>query len=844
MRHIGPGVEPIGDAAARAARSDAAGGGRRPRRAGVPRRLSALALAMAVALVACSTSSEPGPTGAAAAEAAEAAGLERLTEGADEAPWAVRPGVEQITVTGAEPGEPLTLYGRRGRRLLTLRADDEGQAHFAYLPAEYREAQSGPDLDWADLGDPAAAGVVEPGRYVIRDDRASPPLATGVITVPGRDDVPDTALYDRQVLSAARVDVLGTPLPGSSLEEGFQYLEMRDGVRLSAMVRLPDPALYGAGPYPTVVEYSGYSPSNPGSEEAGARLARTFGYAAVSVNMRGTGCSGGVFDVFNPAQMADGYDVIEIVARQPWVLHGRVGMVGLSYSGITQLYTAATRPPHLAAVTAQSVIADPWLQAWPGGIFNSGFTHQWIKERDAAAAPGGDSWVTERIDAGDTTCAGHQALRAQNPDFGGFVRALDSYPASAAARDLRRLVGDIEAPVFISGAFQDEQTGPQFTALLDAFTSAPVVRANLWNGRHPDGYGPANLMRWFEFLEFYVAQRVPRLNPVVRALAPPVLAGQFHLRDIELEPDRFARFGDDHASALAAYEAEDPVRVIFESGIGENELGEQGGTFELGLDSWPTSDAEPVTWYLGDDERLTADKPGRRSDGDADRFRFDPAAGGATLFGGTGEYPLLDPVWTGAQWSRFGEGQELSYLTEPLTDDLVVAGPAVADLWVSSDAPDVDLQASISEVRPDGVEYLVTNGWLRVGHRTEDRRRTDGLEVVHRFTERSYRPLRGDEVVEARIDIPGFAHAFRAGSRVRLSIATPGRNHATWEFEPPDYGRDIPSIDVHRNRRQPSALLLSVVDGVRVPEVQPPPCPGLRGMACRPFVATENDPAP
>jgi predicted acyl esterase len=794
-----------------------------------------LALALVATLVACSGSSEANSA------AAESAALDGVLEGTDEAPWGVRAGVEQITVTGADPGEPLTLYGGRGRRLLTLLADDQGQAHFAYLPDEYREVQSGPDLDWTDLGDPTAARVVEHGRYVIRDDSASPVLATGVVTVPGRDEAPDTALYDRQVLTAARVDVLGNVLPGSSLEAGFQYLEMRDGVRLSAMVRLPDPALYGDGPYPTVVEYSGYSPSNPGSEEAGARLARTFGYATVSVNMRGTGCSGGVFDVFNPAQMADGYDVIEIVARQPWVLHGRVGMVGLSYSGITQLYTAATRPPHLAAVTAQSVIADPWLQAWPGGIFNSGFTHQWIKERDAAAAPGGDSWVTDRIESGDTACAGHQALRAQNPDFEGFVRALDSYPASAGARDLRRLVGDIEAPVFISGAFQDEQTGPQFTALLDAFSSAPVVRGDLWNGRHPDGYGPANLMRWFEFLELYVARRVPRLNPVVRALAPPVLAGQFQLRDIELEPDRFALFGDDLAATLAAYEAEAPVRVLFESGIGENEVGEQGGTFELGLDSWPTGDAEPMTWYLGDDERLGPDKPGRRSHGDADRFRFDPEAGAATLFGGTGDYPLLDPVWTDADWTRFARGRELSYLTEPLTDDLVVAGPAVADLWVSSDGPDVDLQASISEVRPDGVEYLVTTGWLRVGHRAEDRRRTEGLEVVHPFTERAYRPLTADDVVEARVDIPGFAHAFRAGSRVRLSIATPGRNHATWEFEPLDYGGDVPAIDIYRSRRQPSALVLAVIDGVRVPDVAPAPCPGLRGMACRPFVSTENE---
>ena len=157
---------------------------------------------------------------------------------------------------------------------------------------------------------------------------------------------------------------------------------------LSANVRFPDEAIYGPAPWPTVVEYSGYSPSNPASEEAGVRIARALGYATVSVNMRGTGCSGGVFDVFNPAQMADGYDTIEIVAAQDWVLGGQVGMVGLSYSGITQLYTAATNPPHLAGVTAQSVIADPWMQAWPGGIFNSGFTQQWIKERNAGRGPG------------------------------------------------------------------------------------------------------------------------------------------------------------------------------------------------------------------------------------------------------------------------------------------------------------------------------------------------------------------------------------------------------------------------------------------------------------------------
>ena len=766
-------------------------------------------------------------------------GFAGLLRGTEEAPWQVNVGVEQITVTGATPGQPLTLYGTRHRKLLTLLADADGQAHFAYLPSDHTTLQSGPGLEVGDL-DVVAGTVVEAGRYVVIDDSAQPRLASEVVTVGSRDELPDPALYDDQELTGARLDVLGNVKPGSSLEEGFQYLEMRDGVLLSAMVRFPDDAFYGPGPWPTVVEYSGYGPSNPASEEAGSRIARALGYATVSVNMRGTGCSGGVFDVFNPAQMADGYDTIEIVARQSWVQGGKVGMVGLSYSGISQLYTAATNPPHLAGVTAQSVVADPWLQAWPGGIFNSGFTQQWIKERNESAAPGGTSWVTRRIDAGDAVCAAHQPLRNQTLDFEDLVYNLSSYNAASAARDLRRLVDDIEAPVFLTGAFQDEQTGPQFTQMLDEFDEAAALRANLWNGRHPDGYGPANLMSWFEFLELYVADRVPVLDPIMRIGLPPVLADQFDLADVELGPDRFAHFGTDLAGARAAYEAEQPVRVLFESGIGANEVGEPGGTFELDFDTWPTPEAQATTFHLGAEEALTAEAPSRHGGG-VDTFRFDPDAGGSTLFGGTGDYPLLARLWN-MDWTRFDPGEELSYLTAPFGQDTVFAGPGYAHLYMASDAAsgDVHVQVSVSEVRPDGTEYLIQNGWLDLGHRAEDRRRTEGLEIVHPFTARAYRPLTPGRFVEARVDIPSFAHAFRAGSQLRLTIATPGRNHATWEFDNPDYGGAIPTNQVARTGRMPSALVLSTLDGVTVPAVEPAPCPALRGQACRPFEPTEN----
>ena len=105
------------------------------------------------------------------------------------------------------------------------------------------------------------------------------------------------------------------------------------------------------------------------------------GYAIVDVNMRGTGCSGGAFDYFETAQGLDGYDVIETVAAQAWVMNGKVGMMGMSYPGITQLFVAETPPPSLAAIAPMSVIDDAQTTLYPGGILNAGFALEWAQDR-------------------------------------------------------------------------------------------------------------------------------------------------------------------------------------------------------------------------------------------------------------------------------------------------------------------------------------------------------------------------------------------------------------------------------------------------------------------------------
>jgi predicted acyl esterase len=736
-------------------------------------------------------------------------------------------GVESVTVLDAEPGAPLTLYDASGTPLVTLMADDLGQAHFAYVPAEHVVLDPS-NFEGLSLAD---GSVLLPGDgYTIQIDTMSPPDSSGTFSVLAVDEVPDPFFYELQTLvgvhSSPISDDYGDP------EEGYQYIQVRDGVLLGAMVRFPDPAVYGEGPYPTVIEYSGYSPSRTDRMDSGTQIANALGYATVSVNMRGTGCSGGVFDVFNRAQHADGYDIVEIVGRQDWVLNNQVGMVGLSYPGISQLYVASTNPPSLAAIVPLSTIADAWEIQWPGGIYNKGFTRQWVEEREEQSKAGGASWVDKRIDAGDSVCEENLQLSAHSVDFETFLRGLEFRPPSADDRDLNQLVELIEAPVFYGGSFQDEQTGAHFGAMMDRFYSSEALKVQISNGRHPDGFAPHSVYRWFEFLEFYVSERIPILNQLIRVFGPVEFGGSFGMDEASFEEDRFTEYGS-YEDALAAYEAEPTVRVLFESGAGSDQAGAPGARFEASYDSWPAAEAEPVVWYLGPEGSLVESAP---SEGGADAWRFDPEADEDNFFGPAG-YELLEPLWD-IDWTPFAEGDVASYITAPFTQSSVVAGPGIAELWVRSPVDDVMVQVTLTEVRPDATEVLIQSGWLRLSHRAATV--GEGLRLMRSYDQYDFEPMPVNEWVPVKLAIPSVAHPIRAGSSLRMAVSSPGRDHGTWEFETPEY-EDVPTFDLGYGGATVSSLTMARLPGIAIPE-ELPPCPSLRGQPCRAYEPVANIP--
>lgn len=718
----------------------------------------------------------------------------------------VAPGVETLTVTGATPGAELDVSDDQGAVIVTIVADDSGNAHLAFVPDEPAVLR--------DLDDIAAAlshgATLAPGRYTVTDRSVDPPEVHGPVTVLSVDDLPDPSLYDQV------------------LDEGFGYLTVRDGVSLSIMVRFPNEDLFGPAPWPTVIEYSGYGPSNPDLPQPGSVLANLLGFAVVGVNMRGTGCSGGVFDIFSPAQSADGYDVVETVARQPWVLHGRPGMVGLSYPGISQLYVASARPPHLAAITPLSVIDDLWRQQWPGGTYNTGFTRAWLAARDAETQAGGMAWDQARIDAGDEVARANQAIRSQNFDFERFGRAIENFRPTLESRSVGSVVGRIDVPVYMTGAWQDEQTGSRFAHMIERFDSSPHSKFNLFNGHHPDGFSPMVILRWFEFLSFHVARRVPTVPELIRTFAPMQFA-EFFGYEAVLEPDRFGHHGDDFDAALAEYLDEPRVRMMFESGAGHEVAGATAHRYEVEVASFPPPGVRPRRWWLHTGGKLVDHVP---VDDDGECYRDDPEAGASAY---SGELLVDLNRFTQPQvpitWTRFADEDRVAYETDALDEHLVLAGHGHLDLWIAPGTDDTSVQITLTEIRADGLEQRVQCGWHRLVHRAEDPALSDDLRVDYTFTPQDRRPLVPGEWVNSRVPLYPVAHVVRAGSRLRVAISTPGRDHPFWCFDNPTVEGALHVVGCGGSH--PSCLVLPVWDvDLDVPD-DLPPGGSLRGQPTR-----------
>jgi hypothetical protein len=721
--------------------------------------------------------------------------------------FSVRESVEQLHVTRADPGETLELRDAAGQVVDAGEADYQGSLIF-------REVEPGDGYRIASAGPP---------RELSR--------ALRVVSV--EDSLPPQSFYDGQVL-----------------EPGYGYLTTRDGTQLSVFVSLPGPP--ENGPYPVLVNYSGYDPSQPvGALSVGGfdisflceefpvlcdasaapegLIAGVLGYATVGVNMRGTACSGGAYDFFEPLQILDGYDIVETVAAQPWA--GKVGMIGISFPGISQLFVASARPPSLAAITPLAVISGVDTTMNPGGILNDGFAVEWVTRVLNKADPYGHGWEQEMVDAGDTVCEENQLLHSQKVDIIAKAYANPFYvPEIYDPLTPRAFVDQIEIPVFTSGAWQDEQTGGHFPDLWNRFANAPVVKYTGYNGAHADGFTPQVLAEWKNFLDFYVAEAILPISDTIKTFAPLLFQEVFGVI-VALPAERFSA-EEDFESQRAAYEAEPPVRILMESG--GKPTGKPGAPvagWELAFDSWPIPGTVARRLYLHADGSLREFTPSEAES--ASSFLHDDAKGQETYDVNDSFERALPDI----EWLPTKPGRQVVFLTEPLAEDVVSIGHASADLWIQSTAADADLEVMLSEVRPDGKETYVTSGWLRASRRALSPESTE-LRPVQTHLEADAAPIPAGEWTLARVEIYPFAHAFRAGSRISMDVSTPGGNKGRWKFDVLQLGAGVRHAVSH-SASHPSSLVLSVIPDVPVPTPLPA-CPSLRSQPCRTWTPQVN----
>lgn len=570
-----------------------------------------------------------------------------------------------------------------------------------------------------------------------------------------------------------------TPASDTTITE-TGYITVTDGTRLRYhMQRLAD-----APPGPVVMQYDDYDAGTgtyfSNIPEVKNRLL-DMGYSILGVSARGTACSSGSFQLFGPHLGPDGAEAVEWAAAQPWS-DGNIGTIGYSDPGISQLFVAAEQPPHLKAIAPANVIFDLYRDVGVvGGIPNGVFTALFTAQQEAPGA----SNLPEALAQEDPECAvNHLNNRLAYQSF--MLEGLQSVhidgPFGWSERSPASIAAHIQVPMLHINYWQDEQTGSRIGGLLEPGGLLDVVGIEkVWtvmsNGNHDLTWSHP----WYGemLIQFY----------------------EHYLRGVN-----------------NGWESTPHVQILHE--LDARELQPSWVTRS---DTLPSP--QPATLYLRENGLLMPDAPDSPEIGETYAY---PLLSTSTN-------PLPDPAPEFDQiWRAPAPDQgRLVYTTPALGEDLQLLGSASLDLWLSSSADDTDIQATITEVRPDGQEVYVARGWLRASKRALDERRSTPTRPFQRHTEASVEFLTPGEPSFMRLEIFPFGHRFRAGSALRLIIDGPVAITGDWGA----YLNPTPSVNtVLHDAQHPTRLVLGVMPDTQA-RPEPRPCGELANQPCRPSIA-------
>lgn len=575
------------------------------------------------------------------------------------------------------------------------------------------------------------------------------------------------------------------PLYDGMITERDVYVPMRDGVEICVDVYRPPseeplPALLAFAIYNKDIQgpqassalppQPAWSPLWMGPQEAGdTRFLVSRGYAHVIGMPRGVGKSRG-----GGARTWDSYDLIEWIAEQPWC-DGNVGMIGISGFGAEQVYVARQNPPHLKAIFpfdprgAYGTLGG-FREEYPGGVVH---LFRYLVSHFGV-------FHQDRGAPGDLAPEREQRWREaiDNPDY-------RMYPHLFNLLSMRGQLLPAYFDVLID-PFEEPGTAERSEREIEQI-EIPAYTGSGWYGYTYKTHLQGAQSYW---------------RHLRRAPKKLLFTGPAHLeRPVHALHHELLRWYDHWLKGIDTGVLDEPPVRYWVMGANEWRTGED----------WPLPETRWTKLYLGGWETLRTEP-------------FTPHSADDLV-------PPDSFVQMPISQTRRIAG--LRFLSEPLAEDLLIAGPSALHMWAAIDQPDTNWIVALKDVGPDPSvhtaregewelpadlpERELTRGWLKASNRALDPERSTPWKPFHRLTRDAAEPVVPHSIVQYSIEILATANLFGAGHRICLEIMSADRptgvaGATNVEYVPYHVCSSSTTLHhIHHDPEHPSHLLLPVI---------------------------------
>lgn len=536
-------------------------------------------------------------------------------------------------------------------------------------------------------------------------------------------------------------------------------ITMRDGVKLFTIIYSPKDK---SDTFPILLMRTPYSIAPYGEDTFRSIIvpSRSFiedKYIFVFQDVRGKFMSEGEFinmrpfvtdkqDITDVDESTDTYDTIEWLINNVDGHNGKVGQWGSSYPGFYTMMSALSSHPNLVAVSPQAPISDWFIgdDFHHNGAFSYMMAFNFFK--------------TFGIPQNELTTSRPQPIHYPSPDAYTFFLNI------GPLKNVNQHYFNHKIPFWDSlmthGTYNYFWQSRNLLPHLKNIKPATLIVGGWYDSE--DLYGPLNIYKSIENNDS------ENKNTIVMG---PWIHGQWidqkgdSLNDFGFESNTAEFYRDKILTPFFNYHLKDKDNLDLTSAY----MFDTGKNIWQSFDAWPPENSEHKVIYLGSDGKLTFSQILNKHD--FTEYLSDPnnpVPYTSKFIDSRGfyrrEYMIED------QRFSFTRSDVISFISEPLTDDITIAGPIEADLFFSSTGSDADLIVKVIDVYPDdfpdpdpnpsGVEYGSYQRLIR-------------YEIMRTKFRNSFEipvPLELNEVTNVKLKLNDAFHTFEAGHKIMIQI--------------------------------------------------------------------------